>query len=72
MGAAFGFGLGMVLGAMLAFRAGIRYGLARHFSVIAGEHVGIARKAWAGTGGQVALFLLVVAGGILIMIVGSN
>jgi hypothetical protein len=67
MGTAFAFGLGVVVGALLAFRAGGRYALARQASLIAGEYMGVARKLWGNAGGAVALFVLVVAGGIMIM-----
>lgn len=67
MGTAFAFGLGIVVGALLAFRAGGRYALARQASIIAAEHLGRARSLWGGTVGSVAVFAAVVAGGILIM-----
>lgn len=68
MGAAFAFGLGVVVGALLAFRAGGHFYLARQASVIAGEYVGVARRRWGSAAGAVALFLAVLAAGVLVMV----
>jgi hypothetical protein len=72
MAAAFAFGLGMVVGALLTFRAGVKTGMARHYSAIAGEHLGIARRAWSGASGQYAIYLLALVGGIVIMFISSR
>jgi hypothetical protein len=68
MGMAFAFGLGVVVGALLAFRAGGRYALARQASILAGEYMGAARGRIGEATGSVLLFLAVVVGGVLIMI----
>lgn len=67
MEAAFAFGLGVVVGALLTFRAGGRYALARQAHMVAAEYVGVARRAWGGAAGAVTLFFAVIIGGILIM-----
>jgi len=67
MGVAFAFGLGVLVGALLSFRAGGRYALAKEAHAIAMEHVGVARQRWARTGGSLAVFAAVVVGGLLIM-----
>lgn len=69
MKAGFAFGLGMLAGAILSWQAGGRFAIARHFSLIAGEHLGRARALWGGAAGSLLLLLAVAGAGLLIMIV---
>lgn len=68
MGTAFAFGLGMALGALLAFRAGRRYQDAHRASQVAAEYLGVARERWHGAASAVVVFAAVVAAGVVIMI----
>ncbi len=65
------FRLGVVVGALLAFKAGGSHALWRQAHGIAMEHVSKARKLRSEASGGMLMLAVLVIGGMMIMIFGS-
>jgi hypothetical protein len=62
-----GFGLGVLLGAILSFNAGRRYQSAHEASILASGYVSAAQTKWKAATGSFGLFIVVVLLGVVIM-----
>ena len=68
MGAAFAFGLGVVIGSLVTFRAGGDYALWKQARGIADEYVGAANRRRGTAMGSLGLLAVAVVLGAMIMI----